>query len=124
MVEENPDEKKRDVIGLTEQVTAYGPSGDKKKRIRARVDTGAHSNSVDSKLAAELSLGPVVKTTIVKSANGEALRPVVEMYITLGGKKIKGLFTIADRSELKYRVLIGRDILSKSGFLIDPKMKG
>lgn len=115
--------KKRETIGLTEHITVHGPAVDKTKRIKARIDTGAHSNSVDSRLAAELHLGPVVKTTTVKSANGESLRPVVEMEITLGGKNIRGLFTIADRSELKYRVLIGRDILSRSGFLIDPKTK-
>lgn len=117
------DEKKRETIGVTEYVTAYSPTQDNKKRIRARIDTGAQSNSLDSELAAELNLGPVVKTTKVKSANGESLRPLVELHITLGGKKIKGLFTIADRSELKYRVLIGRDILSRSGFLIDPSRK-
>ncbi|MGM5482056.1 MAG: RimK/LysX family protein [Nanobdellota archaeon] len=124
MAEKQTTEKKRDVIGLAEYVTVYSPEGDKKKRVKARIDTGAHSNSVDSKLAAELNLGPVMKTTVVKSANGESLRPVVKMCINLGNKEIKGDFTIADRSELKYRVLIGRNILSRSGFLIDPKVKG
>ncbi len=111
----------KDVIGLTENVEVFSMDKEKKKKVKARIDTGAHSNSVDSNLAATLNLGPVVKTTVVKSANGESLRPVVKMKINLNGKELTGLFTIADRSKMKYRVLIGRNILSKSGFLIDPK---
>ncbi|MFW6014037.1 MAG: RimK/LysX family protein [Nanoarchaeota archaeon] len=115
------EKEEQKTIGLTEDVEVYSIDKSKKRKVKARIDTGAHSNSVDSKLAASLNLGPVVKTTVVKSANGESLRPVVKMKININGKEMSGLFTIADRSKMKYRVLIGRNILSKSGFLIDPK---
>ena len=115
------EKEEQKTIGLTEDVEVYSIDKTKKRKVKARIDTGAHSNSVDSKLAASLNLGPVVKTTVVKSANGESLRPVVKMKIKIGGKEMSGLFTIADRTKMNYRVLIGRNILSKSGFLIDPK---
>ena len=70
-------------------------------------------------LAAELSLGPILKAKLVKSASGKSLRPVVEAKLTLADKEFKTDFTIADRAEMKYRVLIGQNILRK-GFLIDP----
>ena len=42
------------------------------------------------------------------------------MYLTiiLGGKKIRGTFTLADRSKNKYPALIGCKILNKK-FLVD-----
>jgi hypothetical protein len=111
---------KEAVIGLTELITIHSADSKKKRRIKARIDTGAQSNSIDSTLAASLNLGPIVNTTMVRSANGNSLRPVVNTKIEIGGRELKGRFTLADRSNMKYKVLIGRNILSKSGFLIDP----
>lgn len=88
----------------------------------ARIDTGATKSSVDARLAAELALGPVIKTKLVKSAAGNKLRPVIKASIRISGKSLKSEFTIADRSHMKYRVLIGQNILKK-GFLIDPTKK-
>lgn len=104
-------------VGLTEQVIVRGPKT--KKKVMARMDTGATKNSLDVTLAANLSLGPIVKATLIKSASGASLRPVVEAEIELKGKRIKGLFTLADRSHMKYKVLIGQNTLKK-GFMIDP----
>jgi hypothetical protein len=108
-------------IGLIEDVVLVNTKTKEKKIIKARIDTGAHSNSIDSKLAAELFLGPIVKTTVVKSANGYSLRPVLNIEVTLNNKKIIGKFTVADRTKMKYKILIGRDILTKAGFLINPE---
>lgn len=113
----------KEVIGLTENITVYNNEKTENKKLKARIDTGAESNSIDSKLAAALNLGPIIKTTVVKSANGQSLRPVINCTIRLGDKDITGKFTIADRSRMRYKVLIGRNILSKSGFLIDPKIR-
>lgn len=110
--------KKKTVVGLVEPVKVTGPSG-KTKEVLARIDSGATKSSVDVKLAAELSLGPVLKAKIVKSASGKSLRPVVAAKIFLADTEFKTDFTIADRADMKYRVLIGQNILKK-GFLIDP----
>ena len=88
----------------------------------SRIDTGAEKSSIDMKLASELNLGPILKTKKIKSAHGTRLRPIVEVEVILAGKNMKELFSIVDRSHMKYPVLIGQNIL-KNGFLIDPAKK-
>ena len=107
----------RVTIGLEEKVTIQHDSG--KKSVIAKIDTGATKSSIDTNLAAELKLGPVIKSKLVKSAHGSKLRPIIEASIELAGRKIKSEFTLADRAHMKYRILIGQNIL-KEGFLIDP----
>jgi len=113
--------KGKTIVGLTESVTVIGPAG-KRKRITARIDTGATKSSVDAKLAAELALGPIIKTKLIKSASGNKMRPVLKAEIKIAKKNLKAEFTVADRSHLRYRVLVGQNILKK-GFLIDPNKK-
>ncbi len=110
--------KKKTVVGLVEPILVEGPTG-KKKEVLGRIDSGATKSSIDVNLAADLSLGPILKAKIVKSASGKSLRPVVEATIFLADKEFKTEFTIADRADLKYSILIGQNILNK-GFLIDP----
>ena len=105
------------VIGLAVKVGVHHPKGN--KSVIAKIDTGATKSSIDTNLAAELKLGPVIKSRLVKSAHGSKLRPIIEATIDLAGKKIKSEFTLADRAHMKYRILIGQNIL-KDGFLIDP----
>ena len=105
------------VIGLTEKVNIKFEDG--KKGVIAKIDTGATKSSIDTNLAAELKLGPVIKSKLVKSAHGSKLRPIIEATIELAGKKIKSEFTLADRAHMKFRILIGQNIL-RDGFLIDP----
>lgn len=106
------------IVGLTEEVKFETKEG-KKKTLMAKIDTGASKSSLDLNLASELKLGPVIKSKLIKSAHGTRLRPVVKATIELAGKKIKKQFTLADRSHLRYRVLIGVNVL-KNGFLVDP----
>jgi hypothetical protein len=107
------------VVGLTEKVTILGK---KNKKLTARIDTGATKSSMDARLAAQLQLGPVIKTKLIKSAHGNRLRPVIEAEIKIAGKKVKSEFTLADRIHMKYHVLVGQNIL-KHGFIIDPCKK-
>ena len=61
----------------------------------------------------------LVKMTSVRSSNGEVQdRPVVEMLVKIGGKKQKNLFTLADRSRMRYPALMGRSSLSR--WQVDP----
>ena len=110
------DYSRRKIIGLTEIVKLRGS---KTKKLEAKVDSGATKSSIDIKLAEELNLGPVVSSKMVKSASGNKLRPVVQGEIEIAGKKIKTELTIADRSHVKYKVLIGLNTMGKR-FLIDP----
>ena len=106
------------LIGLTATVTVYG---NPEKKVKARIDTGATRSSIDTSLAAELHLGPIIKRKKIKSAHGSRLRPIIEVEIKLEGKKIKTEFTVADRSHMKYGILIGQNALKKH-FLIDPSI--
>ncbi len=100
------------IIGPVEKVTLN------KKDILARIDTGASRSSIDSRLASELKLGPIKKTKFVRSAHGSSVRPVVEAEMMIAHKKVRTELTIADRWHMKYKLLIGRDVL-KNGVLID-----
>lgn len=93
-------------------------SKNKKKTVNARIDTGASQSSIDITLAHDLGLKNYIGKVNVISANGIKTRPIVEIEYELSGKKIKSNFTLADRSNLNYPVLIGRNDLK--GFIIDP----
>ena len=108
------------VIGLSEPAVIYGKT--EKRTLTAKIDTGASKSSIDVNLASQLKLGPIIKSKLVKSASGNKLRPVIEAIIVLAGKKFKEEFTLADRWHMKYRVLIGQNVL-KHGYLIDPSKK-
>jgi hypothetical protein len=114
------DWKNKAIVGLTENVTINGSSS--QKEVIARMDTGATKSSIDIGLAAELKLGPVIDSRLIKSAHGTKLRPVVEVNVFISGREIKARFTVADRSHMRYPVLIGQNIL-KQGFLIDPNKR-
>ncbi|MBI4451144.1 ATP-dependent zinc protease [Candidatus Woesearchaeota archaeon] len=105
------------IIGLTERVVVHGALS--RKWAIARIDTGATKSSIDQHLAAELALGPAVRQAMVKSAHGTRLRPVVKASINVAGRRLRVEFTIADREHMKYKVLIGQNII-KRRFLIDP----
>ncbi|MBI5389625.1 ATP-dependent zinc protease [Candidatus Woesearchaeota archaeon] len=113
--------QERTIVGLVERVTLQTPTIT--KEVIARIDTGATKSSIDTTLATELHLGPILQTRIIKSASGKSTRPILEATLTIAGKKLTAEFTVADRSHMKYTVLIGQNILSK-GFLIDPDKKG
>jgi hypothetical protein len=104
------------ILGLVEKITVHGKKHS--RTVLARIDTGAQSNSIDLELAKTLHVGPAERTTVVKSAHGSSVRPVVMLDIDIAGARQRGRFTIADRSKLRYPVLIGRNIL-KIGYMID-----
>lgn len=108
----------RPILGLIEEIIIFSKKGN--KPAIARIDTGASKSSIDVKLAASLHLGPVIKSRMIKSTHGNKLRPVVEVELLLDGKKTISEFTLADRTHMKYPVLIGRNTLKHGEFLIDP----
>jgi len=59
----------------------------------------------------------------VKSSNGiEEERYAIKSNIILFGKKHKVLFTLTDRTDMRYPILIGRNLLRKK-FLVDVSKK-
>jgi len=103
---------KHTVIGLVENVKIC------RRTYKARIDTGAKRCSIDKTIARKLGLGPIIKTAKVKSVHGESERPVVKTTVTIKNRTFNATFNLADRKEMSYPVLIGRNVL-KHGFLID-----
>jgi len=110
--------KGKPIIGLVEKTTVFGKRK-QKKTLKARIDTGATKSSIDKGLAEKLELGPVIEKKLIKSAHGNAFRPIIRVKIRLATKETRSKFTIADRTHMRYKILIGRNILRKH-FLIDP----
>ncbi len=108
----------RRVLGLVIKVILIGKKG--QKVVAARVDTGATKSSVDTNLAGEIGLGEEIDITTIKQVHGSSKRPVINGSIKIGEEQITSHFTLADRSHMKYKVLIGQNILKKGKFLIDP----
>lgn len=100
-----------------------GPGGEEK--VRAKVDTGADRTTIDKVLADKLKLGPTISKIVLKaSAAGQRVeRPVVNASITIADKTFDLRVGVADRSQMRYRVIIGRDILRSGDFLIDPSRR-
>lgn len=113
----------KSVVRLVEKITVRGPGGE--ERVRAKIDTGADRTTVDKVLAEQLKLGPALsRITIRASAAGQRVeRPVVNATIIIAGKTYELKVGIADRSQMRYRVIIGRDILRSGDFLIDPSRR-
>lgn len=110
------------IIGPVETVKVLGFGG-AKKEVEARVDTGAVRSSIDRNLAQELGL--LNKDNILwkdryeyRSASGKEARPVVGItYFLLGKKKVTSV-SVADRSKMQYKFLIGRRDMD--GLLVRP----
>ncbi len=112
-----PEEKK--VVGLVEKIKIIGSRGE--VETDALLDTGATRSSVDIKLAAEAGLGPVIGIKKVKSqteSTGHLTRAVVRGEMSIRGMRKKVKFTLSDRSEMAYPVLVGRDVIH-SDFVVD-----
>ncbi len=101
------------VLGLYEYVFIKG------KKILARIDSGAVKSSIDVALAAELRLGPVIGSKIIRNVAGSTHRPLIDVSLKLCGRQIKASFTLQSRKHMNFKILIGQNIL-KQGFIIDP----
>ena len=127
--------EKLDIIGSTELVSVENFSN-----IPAKIDTGADSSSIwasdinvskDGVLSFSLFgkkspfyTGEKIerkdyRVLVVRSSNGdEEIRYRTELSLTLGGRQIKAMFTLAERSKNHFPILIGRRTL-KNKFLVD-----
>ena len=109
------------IVGIIELVTVKGKKG--MKTVKAKLDTGTDRTSVDYNLAAEVGLGPLVDTIKVRSASGTnpETHVLAEAEIIIHQQHFSLPVSMDDRSRMKYAVLIGRDLLERSIFLINPR---
>lgn len=108
--------KEKTVIGFYEDVVIYG------KKIRAKIDSGAGVSSIDYDLAKKLKVGPIIGQAAVTNTLGKTFRPVIMLEVEIAGRVIEAKFNIAVRDNLRYPVLIGKNIL-RQDFIIDSKKK-
>ncbi len=108
--------------------------------IKAKIDTGADSNSLhcdeisvdddgfvyfkilDEKnkfINQEVIKMPLFKMKKIRSSNGEIQsRPSIKTTVEFGGKRYKTVISLGNRSDMKYQMLIGKKFLS-GRFLVD-----
>ena len=104
------------ILGVIEKVTIYG--NERKKTVRAKVDTGAYRTSIDSDLVDELGLDPHGTFVRVRSGSGRQKRRTVKLRFKIQGKEIETIATYTPRGHLRFPVIIGRKDMK--GFLVDP----
>ena len=81
------------------------------------MDTGAFYSSIDRNLARRIGFDlSRAKTITIRSALGQTKRPIVPAVLQLGQKTIYTEVTVANRSNLSNKVLVGRRDLT--GFLV------
>jgi len=129
------------VIGELEHVTIRSED----LRLKARIDTGAQTSSLgvssqqfferDGKQWLRFSVNepgneksidfekPVVRTVKIKRHGAEAVeRPVIKLQIMLGSIEMEREFTLADRAQYEFPVLIGRNVLAGK-YIVDVNRK-
>lgn len=104
------------VLGVIEKITIYG--NNKKKTVRAKIDTGAYRTSIDSDLVESLGLDPHGTFVRVRSGSGQQKRRTVKLKFKLKGKDLETIATYTPRGHLRFPVIIGRKDMK--GFLVDP----
>jgi hypothetical protein len=125
------------VIGSFEHVVFPDFSG---LEVAAKIDTGAYTGALHcTKIAEEISEDgesvlrfspfdhPEVEITAidytekhVRSSNGSnQVRYFIDTQIAINGKTYPIVLSLADRSEMKWPVLIGRRFLRQNKFVVD-----
>jgi hypothetical protein len=133
-----PIERQLTIVGRAEKISLPALGA---KNVPAKIDTGADSSSIwahvtqiDGEQLKVVFFGPGTSfydgteyvfapdefeiTRVSNSFGHRELRYKVKLTITLKGRTIKGAFTLANRENKLYPVLIGRSLLTNK-FLVD-----
>jgi len=112
------------VLGIIEEIeipykeTKKGKEREAKLKKLAKIDTGALRTAISYDIAEKIGIKSFIEKRIVRSALGEEIRPIVPFTFFLKGEKIETEAFLAERSQMKYEIIIGRRDLKN--FIIDP----
>lgn len=120
----------KEPLGLIETITfkELGPieskvdSGNGAYNVLHGTDISVEGNDVSFKTVNDQQLTkPLIETIDINIGSGNIeKRPVVEFDIEIGDKLYPNTrFSIGDRTENEYKILVGKDFIEKLGGLID-----
>ncbi|MFZ2199866.1 MAG: sugar-transfer associated ATP-grasp domain-containing protein [Microgenomates group bacterium] len=111
----------RKTVGALEEVEVLGHNG-KSFVVRAKIDTGADGSSIDRVLAEELGLlepDNVLYYDYFRNANGRKKREIVGVTFVMAGRKMRTQISIADRSRLRTKMIVGRRDLKQFAVVVE-----
>lgn len=110
----------RKTVSEIEEVVVMGHNG-KREVVRAKIDTGADGSSIDRVLAEELGLleaDNILYYDYFRNALGRKKREIVGVTFVMAGRKIKTQISIADRSRLRTKMIVGRRDLKQFAVVV------
>lgn len=124
------EDKAKTVVGAVEEVVLFPWEA----KLPARIDTGAGMTSLDvreltvknkvaqfrlpEKYGNTLISLPVIRYIKVQSVDSRGRRPVVEIELCLGSKRMRVQANLNNRSRFEYPLILGRNTLTH-GFIVD-----
>lgn len=108
----------RKIIGIYEKVKIINSGNE--ITVTAKIDSGAYRSAICHSLAEKLNLQQKnpERTKAVRSALGKEQRPIIPLSFILENRLIQTEVFIADRTQMKCDMIIGRRDLKQ--FFIDP----
>ncbi len=107
----------RKVIGINEPIEILD-NDENKHPTMAKIDTGAYRTTICQTLADKLNLNKIISHKKVRGALGIEERPIINLSFILDKRLVTTEAFVADRSEMKYDIIVGRKDLKR--FLVDP----
>lgn len=111
----------RKTVGALEEVEVLGHNG-KSMSLTAKIDTGADGSSIDRVVAEDLGLlesDNILYYDYFRNALGRKKREIVGVTFVMAGRKMKTQISIADRSRLRTKMIVGRRDLKHFAVVVE-----
>jgi ribosomal protein S6--L-glutamate ligase len=128
------EEEEATAVGLEEKIVIKRINDN--SPFEGKVDTGAdrcslHGENIEvGENYVRFSIGEtrykvaLERFVTVLAANGSEKRPIVKFNVEFNGNSFEDIeFNISDRSDMKYQVIIGKNLLEVAGVLVNPSQE-